>query len=1132
MLKRKRVAKQVLCAILSAALVFTSVNTPVYAAEQDANNDVIATEEIVEISDAEESAEIVSYDEEVELNLEDEEVTEEVTETEDTTETEEVTDVQEDSAPVEITEELDTVDETIDVTDTSEIEVIEIVETQEEDVDVEDAMEDDVDSVVDETVEAEETISDNEVTISENEIEEELLMLAEYEENGFHINGSILVEYTGSAEEVVIPDIVRTVGSSAFKLNKTMKKVVIGEGVTEIQTEAFYGAENLATVDFSTSKPLKVGANVFAGCNISKVIFSAATKEISKSLFENAGFAKDFSITIPENVAAIRTSAFKNAVNLTEVKFEGKKLTVIEDSAFYNCGNLKSVNFPDSLKTIGTEAFAYCVSMDWLELPSDLTKVASGAFYGDKGIKDVFVNSKNLVGEYKADSKGIFGGCAIERVYFGLFVTRVPEYLFQNAGLANGIEIEIPRNVETIGKYAFAGCSKIEKVTFATNDSKLTKIETNAFKDCTKIKTLVIPNSVTSIGSSAFENCGYLTSVTIGKGLKTLGKRAFYNCGMLSKLTIKSTVLENCDEKSSIFQYCSLSSVTFENGLVTVPEYLFYKAKFETGAVIRLPKTVETIGKYAFYECSGLREVQFVGNKLTAINASAFEKCNDLVEIDFPNSLVNLGNRAFYDCDNDDMIVRIPKLTSLSTNTIATNAFEKYAGKIYLNGDTPVYNFLKDTAKVSTKHFVTKIVNITYELNGGINDPENYLIDRKDNTFYLRDPQKAGYEFQGWYTSSSFKAGTEIYEIADKGKTVYAKWDRLEYGINYLYDYGNSPENYILKSGTPINSYNANKEVKLPVLQSAGYHFKGWIPLDMIEEDGSYKEGASVLTVLTKNMDTPFVYRNLTLVPVWKEYTYTVKFNTNGTYVTAKTGSNKLDSFEIAFTNSFKVYSADYVERPGYTLVGWNSKKNGKGTAYNFNEFYSGLATKDKQVVTLYAQWQPIEYSISYDLNDADNDIKATNHEKNPSTHTMVKSVALKKPTRPGYTFVGWYLVDANGHVLNKVTSVKTRVNGFPNNKPVMLKAVWKENTVNIKFNVNGGKKTFEGKTMLNTRSKVPYTTTVKLPGAESIESTKGLTFKGWTLKKNDPSTLYQPGAEVSRLKNKGTVTLYAYWGY
>lgn len=1123
MLKRKRMTKQVLCAILSAALVFTSVNTPVYAAEQDANNDVIATEEIVEISDEEETAEIVSFDDEVELDLEDEEVTEEVTETE------EAIDIQEDSTPVEITEELDTEDATIDDADTSEIEVIEIIETQEDD---------DADSVVDEDVadvEAEETVSDNETAISENEIEEELLMLAEYEENGFHINGSVLLEYTGSAEEVVIPDAVKVIGSDAFKLNKTMKKVVIDENVYEIQSEAFYGAENLATVEFKTYKSLNVGENVFTGCNISKVLFHSSTKEISKGLFADAGFAKGFEITIPENVTIIRANAFKNAVNLTTVGFAGGKLVTIEENAFYNCGNLGRVFFPDSLKTIGANAFAYCVSMNEVALPVNLTKICVGAFYGDKGLKEVYVNSKALAGEYKADAHSIFGGCSISSIQFGYVATKVPEYLFQNAGIVNGTQVVIPSNIETVGKYAFAGCTGIEKVSFAifNGTSKLAKIETNAFMGCSRIKTIEIPNSVTTIGSSAFENCGYLTSVTIGKGLKTLGKKAFYNCGMLSKLTVKSTVLEKCVENSSIFQYCSLSTVNFEEGLVIVPEYMFYKAGFETGAVIRLPKTVETIGKYAFYGCSRLKEVQFVGNKLTSISSNAFEKCYDMSEVDLPLSLKSLGSKAFYDCDNEEMIVRIPKMTSLSTNTIATNAFGNYKGKIYVNGDTPIYNFLKDVAKVSTKRLITKVVNITYELNGGINDPENYLIDHKDNTFYLRDPQKAGYEFKGWYTTSSFKAGTEIYEIADKGKTVYAKWDRQEYGIDYLYTYGSSPKDYIVKSSQIINTYNATKEVKLPVLQSPGYRFKGWIPLDMLEKDGSIKEGGKVLTLLTKNMDYPFVYRNLTLVPVWEEYSYSIKYNVNGTYVNINTPSHKFEKQEVLFSSNFKVlYGRFSLDRPGYTFEGWNTKKNGTGETYELDAFYSGKATKDKQVINLYAQWKPIEYAIIYDLNDRDNDIKATNNEKNPTLHTVVKSVSLKKPTRPGYTFKGWYLVDENGNLINKITSVKTKVDGKPNSKPVTVKAVWAENTNNIKFNVNGGKKTFEGKTMLNTRSKVPYTAKVKLPGAESIESTKGMTFKGWTLKKNDPSTLYQPGAEVSRLKNKGTVTLYAYWEY
>ena len=69
-----------------------------------------------------------------------------------------------------------------------------------------------------------------------------------------------------------------------------------------------------------------------------------------------------------------------------------------------------------------------------------------------------------------------------------------------------------------------------EKVTFAEEDFPVTNIGVSAFKNCTALLSITIPNSVTSIGSEAFYGCSSLTSITIPNSVTSIGEQAFWNC--------------------------------------------------------------------------------------------------------------------------------------------------------------------------------------------------------------------------------------------------------------------------------------------------------------------------------------------------------------------------------------------------------------------------------------------------------------------------------------------------------------------------------------------------------------------------------------------------------------------------
>ena len=101
----------------------------------------------------------------------------------------------------------------------------------------------------------------------------------------------------------------------------------------------------------------------------------------------------------------------------------------------------------------------------------------------------------------------------------------------------------MPDSITEIGNSAFAGCSRLEKLSLSAN---LTVLGANAFKDCSNLATINIPNSVQNIGASAFENTD-ITSIIIPTSVKTLGNSAFKGCRELTKAVIGAENVDGTD---------------------------------------------------------------------------------------------------------------------------------------------------------------------------------------------------------------------------------------------------------------------------------------------------------------------------------------------------------------------------------------------------------------------------------------------------------------------------------------------------------------------------------------------------------------------------------------------------------
>ena len=98
------------------------------------------------------------------------------------------------------------------------------------------------------------------------------------------------------------------------------------------------------------------------------------------------------------------------------------------------------------------------------------------------------------------------------------------------------------------------------------NGKPVTSIYESAFKDCTGLIKVTIPNSVTNIGSRTFYNCTGLTSVTIPDSVTSIDGAAFYNCTRLTSMTIPSIDCLRDKRFSYVFFGCSNLHVTINGG--------------------------------------------------------------------------------------------------------------------------------------------------------------------------------------------------------------------------------------------------------------------------------------------------------------------------------------------------------------------------------------------------------------------------------------------------------------------------------------------------------------------------------------------------------------------------------------
>ena len=299
----------------------------------------------------------------------------------------------------------------------------------------------------------------------------------------------------------------------------------------------------------------------------------------------------------------------------TSVTCSGKtySVTSIGSGAFYGCRGLTAVKIPNSVTSIGSSAFEGCNGL----IRVDITDLEAWC-------NITFDNSDSNPGHL------YLNGSEITNLIIPSTITKIKNYAF--SGCSGLTAVEIPNSVTSIGSEAFAYCSGLTAVEIPNS---VIYIGEGAFYKCSGLTAVEIPNSVTTIGSSAFSGCSGLTAVEIPNSVIYIGVGAFEGCSGLIRVDI--TDLE---------AWCNIDFYYNSNPLCYA-HHLYLNGSEVTNLII--PNSVTSIGRLAFYGCSGLTAVE-IPNSVTTIGSSAFSGCSGLTAVEIPNSVTEIDNYAFSGC--------------------------------------------------------------------------------------------------------------------------------------------------------------------------------------------------------------------------------------------------------------------------------------------------------------------------------------------------------------------------------------------------------------------------------------------------------------------------------------------------
>lgn len=402
---------------------------------------------------------------------------------------------------------------------------------------------------------------------------------------------------------VKLPNFITSLGERIFEQCRELKRVEFPDGLTAVGYMAFYYCTDLQLYDFPTTFE-EIGNSAFAGTKLGNVKLDKKVK-LGAGAFENSSVAK------------------------LEIPFPTDS---IPDLAFAYCANLEEISIGEGLEYIGDRAFGY-TPVKTAQLPESIREVYASAFLGCPFLKDIEPEN---------------GIRYIGKAAYELTDQSHQEYTVRDGtvSLTSGLfafssatSFNLPESLEIIGEETFAGT----QITTLPEMPAIRVIGTQAFRDCSKLARVTIPESVERIGWGAFNGCNALWSVTFNA--------INAECdGRVSPRDLERIVLGNKVRRVPAGLYTGNTNVTEvilpQSVEVLDPEVFANCVNLE---YVRLSDNITTISDRTFYGCSSLSGLHWPA-RLKTVGAGAFRDCTSLRTVSLPEGVESVGFGAFSYC--------------------------------------------------------------------------------------------------------------------------------------------------------------------------------------------------------------------------------------------------------------------------------------------------------------------------------------------------------------------------------------------------------------------------------------------------------------------------------------------------
>ena len=342
----------------------------------------------------------------------------------------------------------------------------------------------------------------------------------------------------------------------------------------------------------------------------SSIEHGGQTYKVTKLYFSSGIVAKNVEqLTLPDTLEKMYGGNFRRFAKVKELHIPGS----IKNFAcsLQNAGSLEKLYFDEGVEEISANMMVYgCSNLSEIDLPSTLKMISgSGAFEGATALTGI---------EFPKD------------VAFSDTITGVFE------DCTSLTSVSLPASVTKIPSHMFDGCTSLTSVTAL---SEIESIGDGAFRTCSSLTGIDFPGTLKSIGSSAFQGCASLVNVPNLSKVTKMGWGAFYECKNL-QASVDLCSLQNIPDNA--FCYTPVKIVGLCDSLKSIGEWAF----IQSNVAVQLPRTLETIGNYAFYYGT-LPEQLSIPDSVTSVGTAAFSGVGGVKDVTIGRGLTEIPSGMF-----------------------------------------------------------------------------------------------------------------------------------------------------------------------------------------------------------------------------------------------------------------------------------------------------------------------------------------------------------------------------------------------------------------------------------------------------------------------------------------------------